>query len=319
MRVKRVGKGSFLSGPARRGKRRQSEEDAEENADDEQPPSSQEPGSQRPEAGQDQGENLASSFYGTGVRDFASGSPVSGKDSGRATHRRHVSNAEPGGSSARPSPLENDGEEIPYRVALPRPLLPATHDQENEIPSTFKRSKSAVGILAQNDLDKPRRPLSTDMANPRTASPERKPLAAVSRNTPHRPAPPPPPKMSVLEAATSTAGAAAASQSKQRRNYLKVNGKCYTRLDCLGRGGSAKVYRVTAENGKMFALKRVMLENADEMTIRGYKGEIDLLGKLSGVDRVINLFDYEMNEEKKVLTLVSSGRPSNRSVRCNIC
>ena len=85
---------------------------------------------------------------------------------------------------------------------------------------------------------------------------------------------------------------------------LRVNGKCYTRLDCLGRGGSAKVYRVTAENGKMFALKRVALENADEATIRGYRGEIDLLSKLSGVDRVINLFDYEMNEEKQVLTLV---------------
>ena len=86
---------------------------------------------------------------------------------------------------------------------------------------------------------------------------------------------------------------------------LRVNGKCYTRLDCLGRGGSAKVYRVTAENGNMFALKRVSLENADETTIKGYKGEIDLLGKLSSVDRVIKLFDHEMNSEKQVLTLVS--------------
>lgn len=111
--------------------------------------------------------------------------------------------------------------------------------------------------------------------------------------------------MSVLDTATTTAGAATTTQVKQRRNVLKVNGKCYTRLDCLGRGGSAKVYRVTAENGKMLALKRVTLDNADEVTIRGCKGEIDLLNKLSGVDRVINLFDYEMNEEKRVLTLVS--------------
>lgn len=136
------------------------------------------------------------------------------------------------------------------------------------------------------------------------ASPERKPLANMARNTPLRPAPPPPPKMSVLEAATKTAGAATTAQVKQRRNILRVNGKCYTRLDCLGRGGSAKVYRVTAENGKMFALKRVMLDNADEATIRGYRGEIDLLGKLKGVDRVVDLFDYEMNSEKQVLTLV---------------
>jgi serine/threonine-protein kinase TTK/MPS1 len=109
--------------------------------------------------------------------------------------------------------------------------------------------------------------------------------------------------MSVLDTVTSTAGAATTAQ-KARRNVIKMNGKVYTRLDCLGRGGSAKVYRVTAENGNMFALKRVSLENADEVTIRGFRGEIDLLGKLSGVDRVIKLYDSEMNEEKKMLTLV---------------
>ena len=155
-------------------------------------------------------------------------------------------------------------------------------------------------------LEKIPQPLaSTNIERARQDSPHRKPLASITQNTPHRAAPPPPPKMSVLDAATSAAGASTTTQSKTRRNVLKVNGKCYTRLDCLGRGGSAKVYRVTAENGKMFALKRVSLENADPATIMGCKGEIDLLGKLSGVDRVINLFDYEMNEEKQVLTLVS--------------
>lgn len=86
---------------------------------------------------------------------------------------------------------------------------------------------------------------------------------------------------------------------------MKVNGKYYTRLDSLGRGGSGKVYRVAADNGKMFALKRVSTENADPSTIIGYKGEIELLKKLGGVERVIQLFDYEMNDEKKALSLVS--------------
>jgi serine/threonine-protein kinase TTK/MPS1 len=112
--------------------------------------------------------------------------------------------------------------------------------------------------------------------------------------------------MSILEAATSTAGAATTQQAARKRNYMKVNGKYYTRLDSLGRGGSAKVYRVAADNGKMFALKRVSIENADEITVRGFKGEIDLLKKLNGCERVINLYDYEMNEEKQVLNLVSS-------------
>jgi len=110
--------------------------------------------------------------------------------------------------------------------------------------------------------------------------------------------------MSVVDVATSSAGAVT-TQVKQRRNVIRVNGKCYTRLDVLGRGGSAKVYRVTAENGRMWALKRVSLEHADELTIKGFKSEIDLLTKLANVERVINLLDYEMNDEKKVLTLVS--------------
>lgn len=111
--------------------------------------------------------------------------------------------------------------------------------------------------------------------------------------------------MSIIDAATTTAGAATATQGKQRRNILRVNGKVYTRLDVLGRGGSAKVYRVTPENGTMLALKRVSLENIDDTIFRGYMGEIDLLEKLRNADRVINLIDHELNMEKKVLTLVS--------------
>ena len=168
---------------------------------------------------------------------------------------------------------------------LPKPIeIPSNHAQENADDKAVERPVKRAA---------------------KPASPERKPLASLVNNTPHRAAPPPPPpKMSVLDAATSTAGAATATQAKQRRNVLRVNGKCYTRLDCLGRGGSAKVYRVTAENGKMFALKRVALENADENTVAGYRGEIDLLGRLKGVDRVIDLYDYELNSDKQALTLV---------------
>jgi len=68
------------------------------------------------------------------------------------------------------------------------------------------------------------------------------------------------------------------------------------------------VYRVTAENGKMFALKRVSLENADENTIKGFKGEIDLLKRLAGIDRVIQLVDHELNIEKQMLSVVSLAR-----------
>lgn len=300
MRVKRVGKlpGSFLSGPARRGRRRQSDEEGDDNGEGLAP-------------GQEHGEYpaddpAASSFYGDANRDFNSGSPVSGNAAARATHRRQASNSDIRGSIRRSpqyqlqdKPAEEKHEPSPPKPAPFRPELPSNHDQENEVPASYKRSKPSVDQILEKI---PSRPLNAEI-NLKAASPERKPLSSIAQNTPHRAAPPPPPKMSVLDTATAPAGAATTTQ-KARRNVIKVNGKVYTRLDCLGRGGSAKVYRVTAENGRMFALKRVSLEHADEATIRGYRGEIDLLSKLSGVDRVIDIFDYEMNEEKQLLTLV---------------
>ncbi|KAI0426938.1 kinase-like domain-containing protein [Xylaria sp. FL1042] len=308
MRVKRVGKvpGSFLSGPARRGLRRQSEEDVG-NEEGNPVPSSQDTNGQHPHdlVDLEPVDNLASSFY---VPDrIGSGSPVSAKSLARAGVYRTL----PGEDKEQALQYYHDspGKDeiiIPhYRVPPPRPDMPSRHDQENEAPPTFKREKPAGVLLPEIDLAKPTvRPTSTEVNALRPASPERKPLSSLSHNTPRRAVPPPPPKMSILDAATTTAGAATTSQAAKRRNYMKVNGKCYTRIDSLGRGGSGKVYRVAADNGKMFALKRVSIENADENTVKGYKGEIDLLKKLTKVERVITLFDYEMNDEKQVLSLV---------------
>lgn len=325
MRIKRVGKtpGGFLSGPARRGKRRQSEEEGGEEIGDGEPLfSSHERGAQASEDG-------AVPSY---VRDFNSGSPVSSNAVARASHRRQVSQADLQLGSKQPSPRGIDlsrkedpllsfeaGFPSPKGIQMPvrtqdkdhidarrpvRPDLPSNHDQENEVPGSWRRSKPSVDMIMEKI---PARPLQAEIPPAKSiSSPERKPLAAIAKNTPSQAVPPPPPKMSVLETATSNAGAAATTQAKQRRNVLRVNGKVYTRLDCIGRGGSAKVYRVSAENGHMFALKRVSLENTDEIVLRGYRGEIDLLTKLNGVERVINLFDHELNSEKKVLYLVSA-------------
>lgn len=182
----------------------------------------------------------------------------------------------------------------------PLPPLPSRFDQENEPPPTFKRNKlnglarpQKFGIMSDEKM----------LIQTPAISPPRQALGPRSQNTPHRPAPPPP-KMTVLETATATAGAASASQSRKKRNYISVNGKIFTRMDCIGRGGSSKVYRVMAENYKVFALKRVTLEDQDENAIRGYKGEIDLLRKLENVDRVVRLFDWEINEEKRTLSVL---------------
>ena len=316
MRVKRVGNtaGGFLSGPARRGRRRQSEEDEEARAEDERLASGQEPeGQYPPYMDSELGEQAASSIFAASYRDFASsGSPISAKDSGRAAIRRQASNANLPGSQSKDQ--ERSHLELAYRIpAQSRDEALPNHEKENEAPPIFKRTKPPSPALNDRELGRPSRPPSADIGAKRQPpgldSPDRRPLAPRSHNTPVRAAPappPPPPKMSVVETATAAAGASTAAPGLRKKQVLlRVNARTYTRIDCIGRGGSGKVYRVSAESGKILALKRVSLENADENTVAGFKGEIDLLKRLHGVDRVIQLIDHELNVEKQMLSVVS--------------
>ncbi|KAL8949033.1 MAG: hypothetical protein Q9222_004829 [Ikaeria aurantiellina] len=320
IRVKRLGGvgGRYLSGPARRGmKRRQSEEDQspihgdQVSPDEAQKPLEKElsredrPASPLIEIREDIRGN-SSEHRRSQVR-FQSQQNVIAESPIRDDHRlqrpleplsqiKHTSNT---------SSNQSSGQRAQPVFKVPAlPPLPSRYDQENEPPPTFKRNKPSLGVLTDRPqkisvLHEEKMLIDT----PATASPPRQALAPRSQNTPHRPAPPPP-KMTVLETATATAGAASASQSRKKRNYISVNSKLFTRMDCIGRGGSSKVYRVMAENFKVFALKRVTLEDQDASAIRGFKGEIDLLKKLENVDRVVRLFDYEINEEKQTLSVL---------------
>ncbi|TVY48732.1 Serine/threonine-protein kinase [Lachnellula occidentalis] len=322
MRTKPKINGRFLSGPARRGRIRKNDEEQsplEEQGDGlDAAGSSQEPESQESQAPESQSQNPSSQesevnrdIYPPSYRDFASGSPVSSKEAINSILRSKSpppptlssSQRPAGGDSIARAPLQPI--QPVFKVPAPRPDLPSAHDQENEAPPTFKRNKQAPLIHLDKLENVPVRPASMDMSALRSAgSPERRALAPRSQNTPRRPAPPPP-KMSILDAATSTAGAATTANAGGKRNRMKVNGKYYTRLDCIGRGGSSRVYRVMAENSKFFALKRVTFDDGvDDMTRRGFEGEIDLLEKLKGVDRVIRLYDHEMNEEKGILSVL---------------
>lgn len=185
-----------------------------------------------------------------------------------------------------------------FKIPAPPPVE-HTNDQENEPPPTFRRSKPtpAQFEIHEDNVREPERKSTRHDAS--RESPSRQPLAARHENTPHR-APPPPPKMSLVEAATSNAGN---SRAKKSVHYV-LNGRTYRRLNCIGKGGSSRVFRVMAESFNIFALKRVNLEEADMAAIAGYKGEIELLKKLEHVDRVIRLFDYEINEDKGVLNVM---------------
>ncbi|KAF2118516.1 kinase-like domain-containing protein [Lophiotrema nucula] len=192
--------------------------------------------------------------------------------------------------------------------------IPPSQDQENLVPASALKAdaKQEPGsVMKVADLEmrpppQPQSPVPVRQERPLQERQERPmPLQPISANTPHRPAPPPPPKMSVLETATAAAGAATTkTRERRKRSQLAVNGKHYSQMDRIGRGGSSAVYRVMAENFRLFALKRVNLEDADEGAVRGYKGEIDLLRKLEDVERVVRLYDWEVDEGRQKLSVL---------------
>lgn len=193
-----------------------------------------------------------------------------------------------------------------FKAPPPR-ILDAASDQENMPPPTFKRNKDSdfkvLGHSKPAVLSAKIMVAETPVPVPQHQQSPRRALGALSANTPQRPAPPPPPKMTVLDAATKTAGASA-TKAKKRRAHVVLNGKLFTQLGRLGKGGSSDVYNVMAENHKLFALKRVKLGDCDEATVRGYKGEIDLLRKLENVERVVRLYDWEMDEARGTLMVL---------------
>ena len=113
-----------------------------------------------------------------------------------------------------------------------------------------------------------------------------------------------PPKRTVLDTATAVAGAASTSHGQKRKTEIAVNTKLYKRLCCIGKGGSARVYRVTADGYRIMALKKVFLQNTEKSALEGLKGDIRLLEKLANVDRVVHLFDWEINSNNEHLNLV---------------
>ncbi|OJD14815.1 TTK protein kinase [Emergomyces pasteurianus Ep9510] len=329
LRVKRVGRltGSFLNGPARRGVIRRQSEDVEEESPNEWPNSNGSPPhatkeelqQRESEPARDRDQSFEQPQQHRGPSESRTGSPApilapkKLPESEKVADNALLKSGSPQGlSSKSKSPLsaeQNDSSrsvrDAPAFYQVP-PFLsrPTSGNQENDPPPTFRKPKSQGFSLLDKaekfsviyDDDK-------ELAKPAppTISP-RKPLATRDNNTPHRPAPPPP-KMSVLETATAPAGATS-SQARRKRVQVTINRKPFTRLDCIGRGGSSRVYRVMAENCKIFALKRVNLEDVDPIALAGYKGEIDLLKRLENVDRVVRLFDFEINEEKHALSVL---------------
>ncbi|XP_022291226.2 dual specificity protein kinase TTK-like [Crassostrea virginica] len=132
---------------------------------------------------------------------------------------------------------------------------------------------------------------STVKDPPKLNSPMKKPPKEIS------PVPPPPKQ----EPAKSS------SSQVPTMETMYVNGKLYQVLQCVGHGGSSKVYTVidhSGQNPQILALKVVRLEDQNKQIIEGYKNEIQLLKRLQYCPKVIKLHDFEYRETENLLYIL---------------
>ncbi|KAH3671718.1 hypothetical protein OGAPHI_000423 [Ogataea philodendri] len=87
-------------------------------------------------------------------------------------------------------------------------------------------------------------------------------------------------------------------------NILTINKQDFECLEQIGKGGSSKVYRARAVNGKRdYAIKVVTFDQFDEGAIVSFKGEIEILRKLRNQDRVVKLIDHSLKEGSLLLVM----------------
>ena len=114
-----------------------------------------------------------------------------------------------------------------------------------------------------------------------------------------------PPQINLEDTVIATADAAPIKIGEKKRNRpLVVNMRRYETLDCVGRGGSARVYRMMTGDCEIVALKKISLRKIDGIGAQGFKSEIELLRRLAATDRVIRLIDWEYDNTRDNLSMV---------------
>lgn len=93
------------------------------------------------------------------------------------------------------------------------------------------------------------------------------------------------------------------------REVVVVGGRSYLKLECIGRGGSSRVYRVLGEDMVPYALKRVRLSRMDAASLATYTNEIALLRQLNAAGgdtarHIIRLVDAEVSHESRCIHIV---------------
>ncbi|KAG7885105.1 hypothetical protein KL938_001362 [Ogataea parapolymorpha] len=87
-------------------------------------------------------------------------------------------------------------------------------------------------------------------------------------------------------------------------NILTINRQDFECLEQIGKGGSSRVYKARAVNGKRdYAIKVVTFDQFDEGAIASFKGEIEILKKLRDQERVVKLIDHSLKDGSLMLVM----------------
>jgi len=101
-------------------------------------------------------------------------------------------------------------------------------------------------------------------------------------------------------------GAASNHVIFEEKNQVVLQGKFYSRIGVLGKGGSSCVYRILDEKGDIYAYKKVNVSGNDDSdsVFESYANEINLLQRLKGSKYIIELVTAEINREEMYIHMV---------------
>ncbi|WVF65693.1 hypothetical protein IAT40_000424 [Kwoniella sp. CBS 6097] len=194
------------------------------------------------------------------------------------------------------------------------------HNSASTVADSYRQADGATSIITQRAVSphlvprhsprdeniralRPAPLLNTHIESAVTSGVDHYPKPSASFPVNSNIPPPPPP-------------ASAPPQVAPPRTSFLVNNVAYERLQRLGKGGSSTVYSVLfsapPKKRVIYALKLVQLERADPETYQSYTNEIELLKRLRGHDRVIQLIDHQItfgqnNRPHRLLMVMECG------------